>query len=789
MRRLAIGLAVLIAATSATPASARGTRAYDPVGKLLAAAAKDDLAEDALYRQVAAWSWPAPRQVRNRRAGRVPGKLDGRSRALLGAGQRDWIIQAEAARRVGRYIPLKGLRSLRLALRSPDAITRAQAALALGWARDPGAAPFVLELLMDRDPLVRARAAAALGVMDDRAAVPRLQFGLRDASPVVREAVAGALGHLGDPAATDGLRILAHSEDARLRRVAWDALSRLGDRTKVSILRNALGDPAVRAGALGEDVVRRLARAAGTGADATGLALIAADLADPDALLRRAAVVALAAARNPLSTEPLLGALADADPQVRALAAQALAAIGNPRAVLPLVASLGRGDTRLAGIDQAGPALLALADHRALAPLAVLARGPNPLVAADALRVIGGLGGLEDASVVAGVLAATHPQARAAAARALVALVEVPGTRERFVACGAWGKSGILTDDDFSPAGKPIPRATGACALRSLIGLLQDADSHVRLEAAHALGALGDGRAYGALFDAGRDRDPAVADAARLALGQVGVGLAADPLGKVARRGSLAAARGLAALGHDQGTARVAALIGASDPAMRGQAAGALREHWAYGMGGLAGSADAAAASRLSRALWDRDRGVRVQAALALAEFQGSGATLRAALPRANPFARSWFAAAAVRQSRTGRTAANRPAWAALESALANPDPELRRTAAEALGWLGHPEGAPLAAGSLRDRDPDVRAAAAIALARTPGRDSGHFLAELAATGPWREAVSALDSLDGRDLRAQDLIDAAQEHRDIRVRWAAGRLVTRAERFDITLEN
>jgi len=807
VRRLAITLAVLVAATAA-PASARGQRSLDPAGRLIqAAAANDDLAEDALYRQIRSWSWPAPRLLRVGRAagasgdpgsglpswggtpGKVPGKLDPRSRSLLGTGLGSWELQGEAARRVGRHIPLKGLRSLRMALRGPDAITRAQAALALGWARDPGAAPFVLSLLADPDPVVRARAATALGVMDDRSAVGRLQIALRDSNLAVREAAARALGHLGDPAAVAALRVLAHSEEPRLRRAAWDALSRLGDRSKVSILRDALGDAAVRSGPQGEDFVRRLARAAGTSADAAGLVLLAGDLTDPDPMLRRAAVVALAAGRNPLSTDALLGALSDPDGQVRALAAQGLAAIGSPRAVLPLVEALGRRNVRLGGVDQAGPALVALADTRALAPLGALARGTDPLVAADALLVIARMGGAEDAAVVDSVLAAPRPEVRAAAAMAIAGLTDVPGAAARFTACATWGRAGVFTDDDFVEPGKPRATPAPRCALRTLMAHLRDADSPVRLAAAVALGKLGDARAYGALFDAARDRDPVVADAARLAMGQIGIRHAADPLHRAARGGSLAAARGLAALGQPQAASRVAALMAARDPAMRGAAAGALREHWSFGAGGLDGAADRAAASRLGSALRDRDRGVRIQAALALAEFPGSGGTLRAAAAGANPYAACWFAAAAIRQAgNTGRSTASDSAWAALDRAFASPDAELRRTAAEALGWLGNSEGARLAARHVRDRDPEVRAAAAVALARTPGKAAAHALADLAMAGPWREAVAALDALDGRDLRGQDLVDASQEHRDIRVRWAGERLVMRAERFDITLE-
>ncbi len=859
MRPLVIALAAALLAPAAA-ASARPDGSVREVARLLAAAPGDDLAEDALYRQIQSWTWPAPkavrlsgrqvpgRRVRHRAHGGVSpsthgtaptwayGNLDGRSRALLHLGDLgarfpldpDDASLSDAARRVGRYAPLKALRSLRLALRSPDAGVRAQAALALGWARDPGAEPFVVGLLGDREASVRARAAEALGVMDDRAAIPKLQAALDDSSPTVRIFAARALGHLGDARSLERLRDLSLAGEPPLRRAAWDAIARLGGRGSVSVLRDALGDPGVRYGRLADNVsraalpaelrdlaekgadeeaIRLLARSAGWGADAQGLALLAADLADPDPVLRRAAVVALGAARNPLSTDALLRALRDHDGQVRGLAAQGLALIGNPRSVEALTAALKRGDARVAGIDQAGPAIVALADPRSLPALLALVRGPDPVVAAAALVVIGRLGDVEEVPAVAWALWHKDHRVRSSAARAVADLAEVGAARNRFVACGDWGKKGALLTDADVGAGVSVgirpggTRASGGnlagsgqgqagCALRTLAYRARDPVPGVRMAAVVALGRLGDNRAYGALYEAGRDRDSGVSDAARVALGAIGVGYAAEPLGKAVRSGSAAAASGLAALGPDAAAVRIAGLLAASDPATRGQAAGALREFWAFGTGGQDGGADTAAAARLARALRDPDRGVRIQAALALAEFPGSApaAALRNAVARSNPFARTWFAAAAVHQSGGGRTAGNMVAWAALQEAATNPDPELRRAAMQATAWMRLPDGGSQAGSLLRDRDPAVRDAAALALARSPGFASRELLLDLVSSGDWRQAVTALDAMDGRDFRVGDLVEGATEHRDIRVRWAAERLVMRAERFDIQVD-
>ncbi|MBM3275620.1 MAG: HEAT repeat domain-containing protein, partial [Candidatus Sericytochromatia bacterium] len=284
----------------------------------------------------------------------------------------------------------------------------------------------------------------------------------------------------------------------------------------------------------------------------------------------------------------------------------------------------------------------------------------------------------------------------------------------------------------------------------------------------------------------------AVGDAARVAIGQIGVAHATDPLGRHARRGSLAAAKGLAAMGHDWASVRIASLLSAQDPATRGRAAEALRHFWDFSGGGLGGAADAQAASHLARALGDRDRGVRIQAALALAEFPGGSAAsaLRSAMARANPSTRAWFAAALLAQGAAagGRTsAADASAWDALDHVASSSDPELRRSAAQALAWLDRPEGAWLAARLANDRDAAVRLAGAKALVHARGEDGARLLVQLAGEGRATEAVAALDAVGGRDHRGQDLVDAAREHRDIRVRWAAERLVLRASRFGIAI--
>ena len=65
-----------------------------------------------------------------------------------------------------------------------------------------------------------------------------------------------------------------------------------------------------------------------------------------------------------------------------------------------------------------------------------------------------------------------------------------------------------------------------------------------------------------------------------------------------------------------------------------------------------------------------------------------------------------------------------------LSELLADPDPEMRRTAAESLGKIGHQSATPGLIEALADREPRVRAAAALALGRVSDGKSGNALVE-----------------------------------------------------------
>lgn len=80
-----------------------------------------------------------------------------------------------------------------------------------------------------------------------------------------------------------------------------------------------------------------------------------------------------------------------------------------------------------------------------------------------------------------------------------------------------------------------------------------------------------------------------------------------------------------------------------------------------------------------------------------------------------------------------------------LSELLADPDPEVRRTAAESLGKIGHQSATPGLIAALADREPHVRAAAALALGRMSDAKSGKALVERLSDSS--EAVRAASAL------------------------------------------
>ncbi|MGW6202795.1 fumarate reductase/succinate dehydrogenase flavoprotein subunit [Streptomyces sp. NPDC055089] len=294
----------------------------------------------------------------------------------------------------------------------------------------PSTSPRILELLAlsegepglaalapylgDPDPAVRRAAVAALTESTPPGAGPALASALADPAPAVRAAVAASLRELVEvlepsPALRTPLVTALSSDDPVVRAAALDTLRalRLGD---AELFAGTLSDPdldvraeTVRA-LVSVDAVGGLVRAASDSARevrvavAKGLAAVRSPapgplgplLDDPDALVRAAALAALAGTGCPPAyAERAVAALADPAWQVRAGAATALSSANPGRAVPPLAGAL---DDPNADVRKA--AVLALLRHPGHGPareaLAGAVADPDADVRAYAGRGVGG---------------------------------------------------------------------------------------------------------------------------------------------------------------------------------------------------------------------------------------------------------------------------------------------------------------------------------------------------------------------------------------------------------------
>jgi cyclophilin family peptidyl-prolyl cis-trans isomerase/HEAT repeat protein len=279
-----------------------------------------------------------------------------------------FLLQAEDQRHFDEAL-------LSAAARHPERVVRRHAAMAMGRIGDPGAIPFLVELLADPDTGIAAEAAFALGLIGSAEAVAPLREvvqrahpdGLIGGVPVDAEAAA-ALARIGGPDAAEaitevltrgvnGVRTGRFSLSAH--RVVWEVW-RLGARAPVELVaeyaRTSVRE--VQIGALyslarlrapeaadllleatdhGEAEIRMIAVRALTAAyaDSTGLdrgglaSRVRRLVGDDDAQVRITALRSLGTFRDSTLVEPVLDRLSDRDPNVRLQALATLADLGG----------------------------------------------------------------------------------------------------------------------------------------------------------------------------------------------------------------------------------------------------------------------------------------------------------------------------------------------------------------------------------------------------------------------------------------------------------------------------
>jgi len=236
-------------------------------------------------------------------------KERGDVRGLVRAvGNRDHGVQYEAVEALGE-------------LRDPSAIPALMGALTgdqysgIRWKAvealakiGPDSVPPLVDELKNPDPDIRWKAAVALGEIGDPRGIAPLVELLGDSDRFVRSRAVYALARIGPPAVASLVGALNQPDDA-VRLGAVGALGKIGDPPAVSALVHALADrsPEVR-----QETISALSSQGGR-----AIAALSVRLNDPDRMIRRRAVLALAGMKDERVVPILFKALVTADPDTR----------------------------------------------------------------------------------------------------------------------------------------------------------------------------------------------------------------------------------------------------------------------------------------------------------------------------------------------------------------------------------------------------------------------------------------------------------------------------------------
>lgn len=270
-----------------------------------------------------------------------------------------------------------------LVARLGEARGEARAALlaALPPLRSTAAVDAVVDCLADRHEGVRAAAVEALARCDEALVLPRLREALGE--PATRLGAVRALAHVGD-GRCEALAPLLGDADAAVREAAARGLARCATPAVRGAIAAALQqetEPGVR---------RALVEALGSAGGAAAVEQLVPFLAVQDETLHFAAVRALGQTRAAEALPPLLAALADARPEIQAAALHALGELGDPRAAEPVAARLEATDPDIR--RTAAAALRTLAPPRALAYLERALGDPAWSVRLAAVRTLARIG-------------------------------------------------------------------------------------------------------------------------------------------------------------------------------------------------------------------------------------------------------------------------------------------------------------------------------------------------------------------------------------------------------------
>jgi HEAT repeat protein len=652
------------------------------------------------------------------------------------------------------------------------------------------------EGLRSGDPRTRLIAITALASYDIEITRPHLLKALADDEDSVRQEAARVLGRQRVDEAVPYLISWHDDPDAKTKQVAADALADIATEEAIDALVRSLGDS--------------------------------------DPLVRLRATSALGRVATPAVVIPLISRLEDDKPEVRRAAIEQLQEIRDPRAVIPIVGAFGDGslDVRKAAITAIGK----LGDTAAVPALLRQLKESQEDLRALAVASLGNLGAADATDLLIGELESGSDVYRAKVAYALGQI----GKRDDSGAAGDKALRALveaLSTPSLSTAAREALRAAGERAVAPLVAHLEgkidgdpasavallrdiaDADATpalvIELERGRvptslvleALGAAGDSRALVPVLGLLDDDDDAVRLEAMMALRPL---LAGDPRGAdvlIERLSDVELEiRVLAAeyLGLMRSTRAVPKLVGLATPGNKPRLRAAsidalgeigdaraidvlldLLEEGPAELQGRAANAliyiaDQGSVKRLLALAEDERTASRHQVVRALGGvLRGTkNATARALLTRAASRGTLSVSLAAI-----GALAAMRDTEAVptlVELATAS-NPDRRRAALTALGDLRDARGLPALRDALDAGDDRVAGDAAWALAKFGDADSLDLLVRAARKGGWATAINATAALALHATAKQEdellkLIHHKSRFVQINAAWGLGRL-------------
>lgn len=466
-------------------------------------------------------------------------------------------------------------------LLDPHPGVRRSAAEALRKREDPRAGPALCSALRVRDADVLVAVLRALGAVKDPGSIAAVAQVLRDParpSPA-RIAAAWALRDLQAPGLNELLEQLVPWADAPMRRAFIEIRARSGDLRLVPKLQadlpNARLDPAERVLAvrcLGwlraaeavphllelleetetpRSICCAVVRCLGLFPDAGVSEALVRVLAQPDALLRREALMALARMGDPQLLRLLPERLLDPEEAatVRLTAATLLGAMRDgrtdtpfPQATAALVAALYDPEEEVLTA-----VVKALGAHGAIGPLCEAVRSRCVDVRYEAINQLAGTGSPEVVEVVDSLRADPEPRVRVGVLNALGSLapdaaetgaalrdaLHDPDVEVRRTAVTHFGSAGEvealcqgLRDQDpgvTRTALTYLARHRDGRATKAVAALLAHADPEIRGAAVAVLGGIGTPEALAVVALTAREPDPGVRRAAVRTLGTAGV--------------------------------------------------------------------------------------------------------------------------------------------------------------------------------------------------------------------------------------------------------------------------